>query len=189
MTKLSYGDLSINSKVATSNSSLSLEEMLGKGEKNYPTKENIKNNNKINTAIQLDTNEDGSIKYTFDNIYEDKELTAVAKDYYTNKDGIAYDDKEAVDKFISERTWKQANSVAMGAELAYVKGDDVTNDQKSRLAYLTRYWDELPNFYEEGGRGAKGFFKNLGIGLLDPITYIGLGVGGIVSGRIMSAGA
>ena len=48
----------------------------------------------------------------------------------------------------------------MGAELAYVKGDDVTNDQKSRLAYLTRYWDELPDFYEEGGRGAKGFFKN-----------------------------
>ncbi len=189
MTKLSYGDLSINSKVATSNSSLSLEEMLGKGEKNYPTKENIKNNNKINTAIQLDTNTDGSIKYTFDNIYEDKELTAVAKDYYTNKDGIAYDDKEAVDKFISDRTWKQANSVAMGAELAYVKGDDVTNDQKSRLAYLTRYWDELPNFYEEGGRGAKGFFKNLGIGLLDPITYIGLGVGGQVAKGVMAAGA
>ena len=137
MTKLSFGDLSINSKVATSNSSLSLEEMLGKGEKKYPTKENIKNNNKINTAIQLDTNEDGSIKYTFDNIYEDKELAAVAKDYYTNRDGEVYDDKTAVDKFISDRTWKQANSIQMGAELAYITGDNITNDQKSRLAYLT----------------------------------------------------
>ena len=97
MTKLSFGDLSINSKVATSNSSLSLEEMLGKGEKKYPSKENIKNNNKINTAIKLDTNEDGSIKYTFDNIYEDKELAAVAKDYYTNRDSEVYDDKTAVD--------------------------------------------------------------------------------------------
>ena len=189
MTKLSFGDLSINSKVATSNSSLSLEEMLGKGEKKYPTEENIKNNNKINTAIKLDTNEDGSIKYTFDNIYEDKELAAVAKDYYTNRDSEVYDDKTAVDKFISDRTWKQANSIQMGAELAYITGNDVTNDQKARLAYLTKYWDELPNFYEEGGRGAKGFFKNLGVGLLDPITYIGLGVGGIVSTRIMTAGA
>jgi len=44
MTKLSFGDLSINSKVATSNSGLSLEEMLGKGEKKYPSEENIKNN-------------------------------------------------------------------------------------------------------------------------------------------------
>ena len=189
MTKLSFGDLSINSKIATINSSLSLEEMLGKGEKKYPSEENIKNNNKINTAITLDTNTDGSIKYTFDNIYEDKELTAVAKDYYTNRDGEVYDDKTAIDKFISDRTWKQANSIAMGAELAYIKGDDVTNDQKSRLAYLTRYWDELPNFYEEGGRGAKGFFKNLGVGLLDPITYIGLGVGGVVSKGVMTAGA
>ena len=189
MTKLSFGDLSINSKIATINSSLSLEEMLGKGEKKYPTEENIKNNNKINTAITLDTNTDGSTKYTFDNIYEDKELTAVAKDYYTNRDSEVYDDKTAIDKFISDRTWKQANSLAMGAELAYITGDDVTNDQKSRLAYLTRYWDELPNFYEEGGRGAKGFFKNLGVGLLDPITYIGLGVGGVVSRGVMTAGA
>jgi hypothetical protein len=189
MTKLSFGDLSINSKVATSNSSLSLEEMLGKGEKKYPSEENIKNNNKINTAIKLDTNEDGSIKYTFDNIYEDKELAAVAKDYYTNRDGEVYDDKTAVDKFISDRTWKQANSIQMGAELAYITGNSITNDQKARLAYLTRYWDELPDFYEEGGRGAKGFFANLGVGLLDPITYIGLGVGGVVSRSVMTAGA
>ena len=189
MTKLSYGDLTINSKVAAGNSGFTYEELLGKSEKLNPSEENIKNNNKINTAIKLDTNTDGSIKYTFDNIYEDKELAAVAKDYYTNRDGEVYDDKTAVDKFISDRTWKQANSIQMGAELAYITGNDVTNDQKARLAYLTRYWDELPDFYEEGGRGAKGFFKNLGVGLLDPITYIGLGVGGIVSTRIMTAGA
>jgi len=189
MTKLSYGDLTINSKVNTASSGFTYEELLGKSQVANPSEETIKNNNKINTAIELDTNEDGSIKYTFDNIYEDKELTAVAKDYYTNKDGVAYEDKEAVDKFISDRTWKQANSLSMGEEFAYITGDNVTNDQKSRLAYLTRYWDELPNFYEEGGRGAKGFFKNLGIGLLDPITYIGLGVGGVVSKSIMTAGA
>ena len=189
MTKLSYGDLSINSKVATSNSGLSLSEMLGKGEKSYPTEENIKNNNKINTAITVNKNTDGSVKYTFDNIYEDKELISVAKDYYTNRDSEVYDDKTAVDKFISDRTWNQANTVTMGKEFAYITGDNVTADQKSRLAYLTRYWDELPNFYEEGGRGMKGFFKNLGVGILDPINIIGAGVGGQVAKQVLTKGA
>ena len=91
--------------------------------------------------------------------------------------------KTAVDKFISDRTWNQANTVTMGKEFAYITGDNVTEDQKSRLAYLTRYWDELPNFYEEGGRGMKGFFKNLGVGILDPINIIGAGVGGQVAKR------
>ena len=50
----------------------------------------------------------------------------------------------------------------MGKEYLYVTGNDITEDQKARLSYLTRYWSELPNFYEEGGLGAKGFFKNAG---------------------------
>jgi len=189
MTKLSYGDLSINSKVATSSGNFSVEEMLGKGNKAYPTQESIKNNKSIKNAIPIDTNTDGSLKYTFDNIYEDKELIAVAKDYYTNKDSEVYDDRTAVDKFISDRTWKQANTISMGAEFKYITGDNITEDQKSRLSYLTKYWDELPNFYEEGGRGAKGFFKNLGVGLLDPINIIGAGVGGQVAKGILTQSA
>ena len=74
MTKLSYGDLTINSKVSNGGGGFTYEELLGKSEISNPSKETIKNNNKINTAIKLDTNTDGSIKYTFDNIYEDKEL-------------------------------------------------------------------------------------------------------------------
>ena len=101
MAKLSYGDLSINTQVNTVPSS---EEMMEAMEKSYPSEENIKSDTSIKNAIPINKNQDGSLKYTFDNIYEDKELTAVAKDYYTNKDGIAYDDKEAVDKFISDRT-------------------------------------------------------------------------------------
>ena len=68
MTKLSYGDISINSKVSSGNSGFTYQDLLDKSEKLNPSEENIKNNNKINTAIELDTNEDGSIKYTFDNI-------------------------------------------------------------------------------------------------------------------------
>jgi hypothetical protein len=189
MTKLSYGDISINSKVSSGNSGFTYQDLLDKSEKLNPSEENIKNNNKINKAITVNKNTDGSIKYTFDNIYEDKELISVAKDYYTNRDSEVYDDKTAIDKFISDRTWNQANTVTMGKEFAYITGDNVTEDQKSRLAYLTRYWDELPNFYEEGGRGMKGFFKNLGVGLLDPINIIGAGVGGQVAKQVLAKGA
>ena len=140
-------------------------------------------------VIPVARNDDDSVKVTFDNIYEDKELISVAKDYYTNRDSEVYDDKTAVDKFISDRTWNQANTVTMGKEFAYITGDNVTEDQKSRLAYLTRYWDELPNFYEEGGRGMKGFFKNLGVGLLDPINIVGAGVGGQVAKQVLAKGA
>jgi hypothetical protein len=189
MAKLSYGDLSINSLVPSNDSSTNINTMLNNIEKSFPTEENIKNDTSIKNAIPINKNQDGSLKYTFDNIYEDKELAAVAKDYYTNRDEQTYTDREAVDKFISDRTWNQANSITMAKEFSYITGENAGDDQKGRLAYLTKYWDKLPNFYEEGGRGMKGFFKNLGVGILDPINLIGAGVGGQVAKQVLTKGA
>jgi hypothetical protein len=187
MPKLSFGDLSINSQVG--GSKLSAEDMLNNIEKSFPTEETVKNNTSIKNAITVNKNQDGSLKYTFDNIYKDKELAEVAKDYYTNRDEQVYDTKTAVDKFISDRTWNQANTVTMAKEFSYITGENAGEDQKSRLNYLTKYWDNLPNFYEEGGRGAKGFFANLGVGILDPINLIGAGVGGQVAKGVLKKGA
>ena len=187
MAKLSFGDLSLNSQVSTSKPNV--EDMLKKIEKSYPEEENIKNDTSINNAIPINKNKDGSVKYTFDNIYEDKELTAIAKDYYTHRDDEVYSDRKAVDKFISDRTWNQANTVTMTKEFAYITGENAGEDQKSRLSYLTKYWADLPNFYEEGGRGMSGFFKNLGVGILDPINIIGVGVGGQVAKGILKKSA
>ena len=189
MAKLSYGDLSNNSLVPNNDSSASVEEMLKKIENSFPTEETVKSNPNIKNAITVNKNQDGSLKYTFDNIYEDKELAAIAKDYYTNRDEQVYDNKTAIDKFISDRTWNQANTVTMAKEFTYITGENAGEDQKSRLNYLTKYWDNLPNFYEEGGRGAKGFFKNLGVGILDPINIIGAGVGGQVAKGVLKKGA
>ena len=189
MAKLSYGDLSINSLVPSNDASTSVEEMLNNIERSFPTEENIKKDTSIKNAIPINKNQDGSLKYTFDNIYEDKELAEVAKDYYTNRDEQTYSNKEAVDKFISDRTWNQANSITMAKEFSYITGENAGDDQKGRLAYLTKYWDNLPNFYEEGGRGMKGFFKNLGVGILDPINIIGAGVGGQVAKQVLTKGA
>ena len=193
MTKLSYGDLGVNEKSFYGNQSIEkgswgLDQMNEK-EKIFLTPEKIKQDPTINNAIVVNKGSDNSIKYTFDNIYEDKELISVAKDYYANRDKEVYDDKTAVDKFISDRTWNQANTVTMAKEFSYITGENAGEDQKSRLNYLTKYWDNLPNFYEEGGRGAKGFFANLGVGVLDPINIIGAGVGGQVAKGVLKKGA
>ena len=181
MDKFSLGDLVINQKADS--------EIKGTGGYSYDKLlQNLESLDagdvkaKSNNAIVVDRNPNGSVKYTFDNIYENKELADVAKKYYYAKDSTRFEsDKEAIDYYISDRTWKQANSLSLGKELFYVTGKDVTQDQKARLAYLTRTWDDLPDFYEEGGRGAGGFFKNLGIGILDPINILGAGVGGQVA--------
>ena len=187
MSKLSLGDYAVNSQSYQNQvaGGLTLEELKKKSEQSKISKETIAKNPSINSAIPIQYNADGSLKYTFDNIYENKQLTAVAKDYYTNRDDVNYTDKEAVNKFISDRTWNQANTFAMGKEFAYITGNNVGEDQKARLSYLTRYWSELPNFYEEGGRGASGFFANLGVAVLDPLNIIGAGVGGFVAKGVL----
>ena len=70
----------------------------------------------------------------------------------------------------------------MGKEYAYITGKwgDAGADQKARLAYLTREWADLPNFYDEGGRGLSGLAANIGVALLDPLNVIGGVVGGLV---------
>jgi len=182
MTKgFSLGDFTINQQATDQSAPKGFNLQDYNQNKLPPNTEQIKEDPNINNFIPIQKNTDGSLKYTFDNIYQNKQLASVAKDYYTNRDGENYDDKEAIDKFISDRTWNQANTYNMGKEFLYVTGDNFGEDQKARLSYLTRYWAELPNFYEEGGLGISQFFKNVGIGLLDPINIIGAGVGGQVA--------
>ena len=50
----------------------------------------------VENFIPVQKNQDGSLKYSFDNIYQNKQLVSVAKDYYKNRDGESYNDKEAV---------------------------------------------------------------------------------------------
>ena len=185
MTKLSLGDFAINEQTSELNSDapFTLEDFEKKEESLISTKEEKPKD--VENFIPVQKNEDGSLKYTFDNIYKNTQLASVAKDYYKNRDGESYNNKEAVDKFISDRTWNQANTYQMGKEFLYVTGDDITEDQKARLSYLTRYWSELPNFYEEGGLGAKQFFKNVGIGVLDPLNLFGGFVSGVVGKQVL----
>ena len=185
MTKgFSLGDFNVNQQAADGASSkkFNLQDF---NKQSLPDEEEIKKDPSVKNFIPIQKNADGSVKYTFDNIYDNDQLISVAKDYYANRDRKTYSDKEAVDKFISDRTWNQANTFAMGKEFLYVTGENFSEDQKARLSYLTRYWDELPNFYEEGGRGASGFFATLGVGVLDPLNIFGGIVGGQVGKQVL----
>ena len=143
----------------------------------------------IKSIIALDQNKNGSVKYTFDNIYENKDLARVAQDYYGTKNDRSYTEKEAIDKFISDRIWKQSNTFSIGKEFKYITGTNVGQDQKARLAYLTREWNALPNFYQEGGMGLEGLAKNIGVALLDPLNIFGGIVGGLAGKAVVKKAA
>jgi len=120
---------------------------------------------------------DGSKKYSFDTIYEDRELISRAKSYYENLYDIKYrNDKDIVDEFIGDRTWKQANIASVASEYIDIQGLD--EQRREDLAYLQDYWSKLPSFYETGGRGwAGGIFSNLWKGAVDPTNLLSAGFG------------
>jgi hypothetical protein len=98
-------------------------------------------------------------------------------DYYYDKDGSTFSDiHEAIERFFSDRAWSNLNT-------GYIVGEaletfDNNNIQNARLARLQSVYEQMPNFYEEGGRGAEGFWQNAGAVLLDPVNILGFGFGG-----------
>ena len=51
-------------------------------------------------------------------IYKDQQLLDTIKAFYYKRDGVSFDtDEGAIRKFISDRTWKQANTYSIGKEL------------------------------------------------------------------------
>ena len=137
------GDIVINKSANTQLAKLSKEE-IEKNKKLFDTmvvqSPEYKPTN-TEAIIAMAKNDDGSIKWTFDNIYQNKNLASVAKDYYGTRDNETLTDREAIDKFISDRTWKQSNTLSIGKEYKYITGN-AGQDQKARLAYLTRTWNE-----------------------------------------------
>ena len=183
-----YNNLSLGDKVisnAVTNKSNLSSSSIGDTINDYTNKSSVEIAGTEN-VIPVSRNDDDSIKVTFDNIYENNSLAEVSKDFYYFRDQKQFkDNKEAIDYYINDRTWKQANVVSIGKEFSYITGKNVKKDQLQRYAYLTKTWDDLPNMFQEGG-GSAGertlrFGKNLFYAIMDPINIIGVGVGGQVA--------
>jgi hypothetical protein len=114
-------------------------------------------------------------------------------DFYGERDGKSFANaNEAIDYFMSDRRWKNMNTMSMSGELL----DTTSNDdaQNTRLARLQSTFDALPDFYEDGGDGWAGFATNAAAAVLDPVNLIGFGIGGAgakatAAGVRMSAGS
>ena len=110
-------------------------------------------------------------------IYKNPEFIQDVIDYYSERDGIQFQSvEEAYDKFWSDRTWRNMNTVSIGMD--YLDGKNNSTKQNVRLARLQSVHTALPNFYEEGGRGAEGLAQNAVAAIADPINLIGFGSGG-----------
>jgi len=58
-------------------------------------------------AIPIEKNKDGSIKYTFDNIYQDKQLANTIKDYYLYRTGKQFStDEDVINEYISDSIFR-----------------------------------------------------------------------------------
>ena len=104
--KATEGDFTINNQVDKYNNrqiagGFSTEELLKSFQTDTKDTEIIKKDPNLNSAIPIQYNADGSLKYTFDNIYKNKQLASVARDYYSNKDKMTFEsgmvgDKQAI---------------------------------------------------------------------------------------------
>ena len=108
---ISAGDIVVNKKTIEFNNSgtgtILSNEQIEKNKKNLSsTGTTVEKPSNAKSILTLDKNDDGSIKYTFDNIYENKNLASVAKDYYQERTGDRYTDMEA-SKYIfnGKRIW------------------------------------------------------------------------------------
>ena len=168
---LSQGDKVISNSINNTTQSLDIKNTIN----NYTTKDATEI---VGTTgvIPVAKNDDNSIKVTFDNIYDNNDLAEVAKDFYYFRDQEKFkSNKEAIDYYINDRTWKQANVVSIGREYSYITGENIKEDQLQRYAYLTKTWSDLPNMFQEGG-GTAGqrffrFGKNVFYAIADPITH------------------
>jgi len=161
--------------------------------KEYKDKQPPSQLKKPNNVLILDKD---SRKYSFEkddanSIYKDKQLIETAKAFYLLRDGLKFKNDEAiVRKYVTDRTWKQANTGSIGKELIYATSESIDPDQKARLAYLVEYWNNLPHFWQDGGRGwVEGIGSNLWRGVLDPTNLIGPVVAKATIGTLISAAA
>ncbi|MDP7636777.1 MAG: hypothetical protein QF577_04415 [Phycisphaerae bacterium] len=124
---------------------------------------------------------------TVKDIEKDARFVQDVMTYYEERDGVSFQSaEEALEYYWNDRSWNNLNTVGIGKEWAQSKG--MEEPQKARLSRLQRVYEMYPNFYEEGGKGMEGLWRNTKSVLLDPVNLIGFG-SGAVAGRGVAFGA
>ena len=114
------------------------------------------------------------------NVFARQDFVQDLFDYYYERDGKTFGSvDEAKDYFMEDRRWRNMNLVSIGRDL--YDANSQSDEQATRLARLQTTFDALPDFYQEGGDGWRGFATNALATLADPINLVGFGSGGIAA--------
>jgi hypothetical protein len=107
----------------------------------------------------------------FKTVFDDQEVQRRALRLYGPEIGPNATAKDAVEEMLSRGSWRQANTVSMGRDLA--RSATETPEQREDHAFLNKKYDELPFFWQKGGRGAYGLADTIVKGIPDPINFLG----------------
>lgn len=108
------------------------------------------------------------------------DVLAEMRSFFSERDGFNGTDEELKDKFWSDRTWRNVNTVSMAKDVW--DAHTMSDRQAGILARMQKLHDHLPNVFDEGGRGVEGLAQNIVAGVLDPINVIG-GASGKAAGQ------
>jgi hypothetical protein len=107
-------------------------------------------------------------------VFNDPRFIKDLRSYYSNK-GLpvaAMNDGELINRMLSDGTWRE-----MGNSVSVVKGlaeaNNATAEERERLRRIQAVYDIAPGVFQEGGRGAAGFFDNVTAAIADPVNLIG----------------
>ena len=90
--------------------------------------------------------------------------------YYREKGGYFTDDKTLVDNFYTDRTWADLNTVGAIGDALDASSSGV--EQRERMKRIEQVWRQLPNFWQEGGRGAGALGDISSAIIKDPLNLI-----------------
>ena len=104
-------------------------------------------------------------------ILRDPRFLKDLKQYYEAKGTFVADDETLIEKFYSDKTWGDLNTVSAVGDAFEAQGAGV--DQRGRMRRIENVWRQLPYFWQEGGRSAvDALGDGLGAILSDPINLI-----------------
>ncbi len=114
-----------------------------------------------------------------------EKFITTARSYYnhreeTNKyDGM--DEADILEKFYDDRTWGNYNTGSMAADVLYTGTED-DEERLQQFAYLQQTYSRLPSFWNDPNRTFGRWIMDAGAAmLLDPVNFVGLGVGKVVA--------
>ena len=127
-----------------------------------------------------------------DDIRNNPERMAIVRDYMVMRSGDQYrtmDDADVYDDYVNAMRYVNSNELSMLYDANLIFGED-KGDNKMKMAKAYELYGQLGNFYQtDGFFGGADALKDYAVGVLtSPSTYLGLGVGKLVSQGVMQGG-